>query len=141
MIEAAVVDACVAIKWVVEEPGSDRAQLLSKVRLEAPDFLLVECANILWKKVRIRDLSPGDASTRLELLLQQPVALVASRSLLDSGLALSFDLRHPVYDCIYLALALQRGVPLVTADERLARAASKQRKTAGHVILLADLSE
>jgi predicted nucleic acid-binding protein len=50
MIDAAVVDASVALKWALEEPGSDRARLLSSARLEAPDLLPIECANVLWKK-------------------------------------------------------------------------------------------
>ena len=47
MIDAAVVDASVAVKWVVPETGSDLARSLSNASLEAPDLLLVECANIL----------------------------------------------------------------------------------------------
>ncbi len=49
MIEAAIVDASVAVKWVVQEPGSDRARWLAKAKLEAPDLLSTECANVLWK--------------------------------------------------------------------------------------------
>ena len=99
-MEAAVVDASVAVKWVVNEPGSGRAGRLSQTRLEAPDLLLVECANLLWKKVRIRDLTREEASTRLELLLGAPVSLAESRHLLDSALGLSLDLHYPVYDCV-----------------------------------------
>lgn len=137
-MEAVVIDASVAVKWVVNESGSDRARLLSQVRLEAPDLLPIECANILWKKVRIRDLTREQASARLQLLLQAPVSLVESRRLLDSALKLSMDLHHPVYDCVYIALALRSGVPLITADERLVSAVRKSAKVAGRVMRLAD---
>ena len=40
------------------------------------------------------------------------------------------ELRHPVYDCVYLVLAAEKKMPLVTADERLARVLA-QRKLAG----------
>jgi predicted nucleic acid-binding protein len=113
--------------------------LLSRARLEAPDLLPVECANILWKKVRVRDLSREEALARLQLLLQAPVSLAVSRILLEPAIEISFDLRHPVYDCVYLALALQRQVPLVTADERLVAAVRKLPRLAAHVILLASL--
>ena len=54
-----VVDASVAIKWVVEEEGSEAAAgLLDGSTLAAPDFLIPECANILWKKVRRGELAP-----------------------------------------------------------------------------------
>ena len=132
-------DASVAVKWLVQEPGSEQARLLSRARLEAPDFLPLECANILWKKVRVRDLSREEALARLQLLLQAPVSLAESRRLLEPAIEMSFDLRHPVYDCVYLALALQRQLPLVTADERLVTAVRKLPRLASHVMLLASL--
>lgn len=141
MIKAAVVDASVAVKWVVPENGSDCARLLAQAKLEAPDLLSVECANILWKKVRLGHLTRREAADCLRLLLGMPVALVGSRELLDSALRLSLELDHPVYDCLYLALALQRRFPLVTADEKLAKAARKQRNLAASVVLLSDLTD
>ena len=141
MIEAAIIDASVAAKWVVEEPGSDRARQLAGARLEAPDLLLAECANILWKKTRLGDLSRRDARECLALLLRSPVTLADSRGLVGLALQLSFELNHPVYDCVYLALAVRRSVPLVTADERLVSAARRQRKLAISVMLLKDLPD
>ena len=120
---------------------SDQARRLSQARLEAPDLLPVECANILWKKVRVRDLTSDDAAARLQFLLRAPVPLAESHPLLDRALGLSFELRHPVYDCVYLALALRRGVPLVTADKKLASVARKSSAAAAHVLLLDDLPE
>ena len=139
MIAAAVVDASVAVKWVVEEPGSDQARMLARARLEAPDLMAVECANILWKKARMGDIDARQARERLDALLQAPVALTPSRDLLGRALGLALELEHPVYDCLYLALALVRGVPLVTADERLAKAVRK-RKRAVRVTLLSEVS-
>ena len=140
-MDPAIVDASVAVKWVVNESGSDRARLLSQTRLEAPDLLLIECAKILWKKVRTRDLRREEASTRLELLLRAPVSLAESRRLLDSALGLSLDLHHPIYDCVYIALALRRDIPLVTADERLVAAVRKSPNVASRVMRLADLPD
>ena len=79
MIDSAVVDASVAVKWVVREQHSGDARSLAGARLEAPDLLLVECANIIWKKVRLGDLAPRDAAGRLALLLRAPVVITASR--------------------------------------------------------------
>src|SRR6266508_2506278 len=47
--------------------------------------------------------------------------LVPSVALKDRALAIALELRHPAYDCFYLALAEMREVPLVTADDRLLR--------------------
>ena len=139
MIEAAVVDACVAIKWVVEEPDSKEARLLFLASMEAPDVLLIECANILWKKVHGREITAGQATERWDALAGSPVALVPSGELLEAALLLSLEIDHPVYDCLYLALAIRSNVPLVTADQKFVKAARQKKATAGHVILLSEL--
>ena len=138
-MDAAVVDASVAVKWVVREEHSDCARSLAGVRLEAPDLLLVECANIIWKKVRLGDLAPRDAAGRLDLLLRAPVAITASRELLAVALQLSLELKHPVYDCVYLALAQRRQIPLVTADRRLVSIVGERSKLGIRVEFLPDL--
>ena len=45
-----VIDASVAIKWVVAEPDSQTALALFRHRLFAPDLLVAECANALWEE-------------------------------------------------------------------------------------------
>jgi predicted nucleic acid-binding protein len=137
--DPAVVDANVAIKWVVDEPDSGLARSLATATLEAPDLLPIECASVLWKKAAIGDLTRREAAERLEFLLHAPVTLTASRELLDAALELALEWRHPVYDCLYAALAIRRNLPLVTADKRLAAAARKQKKSTVRVILLAEL--
>ena len=134
-----IIDASVAIKWVVEEDGSDAARALAGQKLEAPDLLPVECANVLWKKTLVRDLTLQEAALALRELRSAPVALAVSSPLLDAALALSAALRHPVYDCVYLALALDRKAVLVTADKRLVRAVTKHQRLPVEVKLLQSL--
>ncbi len=53
-----VIDASIAIKWVVEEDGTPQALALrGRTKLIAPELLVAECANILWKKVQRDELS------------------------------------------------------------------------------------
>jgi predicted nucleic acid-binding protein len=40
-------------------------------------------------------------------------------SLAGRALEIAAELRHPAYDCFYLALAQERRAQLVTADRRL----------------------
>ena len=47
--------------------------------------------------------------------------LVPTSVLKDRALAIAIELRHPAYDCFYLALAERSSSSLVTADERLIR--------------------
>ena len=74
----AVVDASVAIKWFVPEALSNEAQRLldGGAALFAPDFLLIEFGNIIWKKVRLGELAHGDGDAALTALRSGPVGLV-----------------------------------------------------------------
>ena len=138
-MERVVIDASVAVKWVLDEPGSPQARALAGARLEAPDLLLVECANILWKKVQLGDLRQAEAMARMDLLNQAPVTWASSPDLLGNALRLALHLRHPVYDCLYLALALELAIPLVTADRRFVQAVSRRPPLARLISLLDDL--
>lgn len=113
-----VIDASVAIKWIVEEEGTAEAlSVLGNAQLSAPDLLVAECANILWKKVRLNELSEDQAMVGAQALEQAEVELLPTRHLLGSATALAVELDHPAYDCLYLALALERNRQFVTADK------------------------
>ena len=115
-----VIDASIAVKWVVEEEGSEEAlRLLGRSRLIAPELLVAECANILWKKVRRDELSSEEALLAARLLQSADLELTSTRSLMERATQIAIELDHPAYDCIYLALAAERDCPFVTADERL----------------------
>ena len=114
-----VIDASVAIKWVIEEDGTAEALALRRQRLTAPDLLIPECANILWKKVRRNELSAEEAAFAGRLLANADIELAPTRPLMDAAMEIAVLLDHPAYDCMYLALAEQNDVTFVTADSRL----------------------
>lgn len=116
-----VIDASIAIKWFVAEPGTEAALSLRAERLSAPDLLIPECANILWKKVARGELSGAEALLAARLLERVDVQLHPMRALLEPALRLAMTLNHPAYDCIYLALAEINDATLVTADRALYR--------------------
>ena len=53
------VDASIAVKWYVSEDYTERARLLLAHRIErhAPDILLAEFANTVWKKARRNEIA------------------------------------------------------------------------------------
>lgn len=116
-----VIDASVAIKWVIDESGTREALSLRRHRLVAPDLLTAECANILWKKVRRGELSEEEALLAARLLARADIEFEPMRPLLEPATRLAVALDHPAYDCAYLALAAARACDFVTADEALAR--------------------
>ena len=119
----AVIDAGVAMKWVVEEPGTpDALALRGRFRLIAPDLLVAECANVLWKKVQRGELCRPEALLAARLLQAADIELMPTRTLLEVAAQLAIDLQHPAYDCVYLAVAIANDCRLVTADERFLRA-------------------
>ena len=116
-----VVDACVAIKWFVEEPHADAARCLlaDTYALYAPDLIWPECGNILWKKVQRGELTAQEARLIREGLEQQPLHIAPSRLLLEPALEIALDTGRTVYDSCYVALAMLIETQMVTADQRL----------------------
>jgi predicted nucleic acid-binding protein len=121
-VNALVIDASVAVKWVVEEVGTAHALALRRqARLLAPELLVAECANILWKKVKHDELPKEEAILAARLLQSADIELLPTAMLLEAATSIAIELDHPAYDCLYLALAAAKDCRFVTADERLIR--------------------
>jgi predicted nucleic acid-binding protein len=114
-----IVDASVAVKWVVDEPNSDSALALLGEPLAAPALWLAEAANALWRKCLRGEISPGNAEEGCRLLGEVPIVTLGLDLLLPLAMSMALDLRHPIYDCFYLAAAKLHNSTLVTADVRL----------------------
>jgi predicted nucleic acid-binding protein len=131
-----VIDASVAVKWVIDEPESEAAVALRDQELIAPALWLAEAANSLWRHARIGEIGDDKAASHFAELLKAPVASLPIEPYLERALELAMEIGHPVYDCIYLALALHHRTHVVTADRRFAAAADTPA-LAGRVRLLA----
>jgi len=134
-----VIDASIAVKWVIEEDGTQEALALRRGgRLIAPDLLVPECANILWKKVQRKELSKEEALLAARLLQGAEIELLPTRALLAAAARLAIELEHPAYDCLYLALAMDNDCRFVTADARFVHKLAQKRgaRFRGKVIAL-----
>ena len=117
-----VIDASAALKCVFDEAGSDEARrIVVEQTLFAPAFIDIEAANALRRRTARRELSADEALQTLAGFRHLPIRRVPDEGLVALALRLGVELGHPVYDCLYLALALETGVDLVTADERFSR--------------------
>ncbi|WP_114951518.1 type II toxin-antitoxin system VapC family toxin [Sphingosinicella terrae] len=97
---------------------SDRAGALIGGELHAPDLILAEIANALWKKVRRGEIETAQSEPVLSLL-RTTLLLQPSAPLAEPALEVALELGHPVCDCFFLVLARELDVQLVTADARL----------------------
>jgi predicted nucleic acid-binding protein len=128
-----VLDASVAAKWMLpaqNEPLRAEAYRVldgyaaSEFGLLVPDVFWAECGNILWKAVRQQRLSRADAGLALTGIVRRDFPTFSSTQLLSEALPIALNYDCAVYDCLYVALAVQSETQLITADERLASAMS-----------------
>lgn len=114
-----VVDASVALKWLVEEDGTDAAFELRSEELAAPSLIRIEAANVLRTLVRRKAIEQAVAQSLFGLLQSAPVTIYEPDDELEArALAIALELDHPVYDCVYLALAEKTSATLVSADKK-----------------------
>ena len=135
-----VVDASVAVKWLVAEGLSDEASSLldAGLTLLAPALLFAEAANALWAMHQRGDIDRDE----LDLLRTAPVTTPRSmRQLAASATRLAADLGHPVYDCFYLALAIHEQHPVVTADTRFREKIRDHPYLSDRVVHVADVGK
>jgi len=126
-----VVDASVAVKWAIpsaNEPFTvEAANLLRRytrdeLNLIVPDIFWAETGNVLWKGVRRRRWSQSAAEKAMEAMAALDFFTVSCRELLPEALRLAFAHGCTVYDCFYVALAVQYNIDMITADQKLATA-------------------
>jgi predicted nucleic acid-binding protein len=124
-----VLDASVVVKVFLDERDSQTVRNLLRETdtdpdslLLVPDLVFIECANILWKKVR-RESYPEDMARRnLADLRSLALASTPTSELMERALEIACAHDITAYDACYVALAELAGVPLLTADDRLAAA-------------------
>ena len=123
-----VVDTSVAVKWFFDEPHSAQALKLLETFKEgtlrplAPDLIYPEFANAVWKRVALDRLSPEDGAAIIATFLALPFEISSSFPLLLPAYRLAMEHRRSVYDALFLALSLETGADIITADQVLYRA-------------------
>ncbi len=128
-----VVDASLAVKWLVDEEDSDKAHAVLEswvargVTRIAPYLMPFEVANALHRRVARGELSVRNSARMMTRLLGSSLELRQSPGLHVRALELASQLSQAaVYDTHYLALAESLSCELWTADYRLYRMASSE---------------
>ena len=123
-----VLDASALLRLMTAQPEAVKLEerLTAASLVIAPALLLTEVANVLWKLQRAKALPDGAGPQDLLRTAAELVDhLEPDRSLQAEALALAIRLNHPVYDCLYLALARREAARLVSCDQRLLRLAEQ----------------
>ena len=123
-----VVDASVGIKLFLDEEFSEQSHALFShlaadppTELFVPDLFYIECANILLKYTRRFGRSLEDSQADLIDLRRLALNSTATVDLMENALLLASELNLSAYDACYAVLAKQLDIPLLTADQPLAR--------------------
>jgi predicted nucleic acid-binding protein len=123
-----VIDASVAVKWLLSELETAKAEAVLEACLRgrivplAPEILTAEVSSALWKRVMRGFLDADRAMSLFSHFERIRPVLTPIVNLAGPALRLAVRYGHSVYDCLYVALALEGRCELITADESLFRA-------------------
>ncbi|MCH8838044.1 MAG: type II toxin-antitoxin system VapC family toxin [Candidatus Marinimicrobia bacterium] len=105
--------------------GADREELsaflLGPFDFIAPDIWRPELGNTLWKYIQKREITLDEAVALFQRAEPLVSDTISSRGLWQLALLLAAQNNHPVYDCLFIALAVLEDTMLVSYDRRLAR--------------------
>lgn len=123
MSRSIIVDASVALKWMIDEEHhlDARGFVPLAERFMAPEIMLAEVANVLRRKVRHGEIGRPQAGAALDGIKRIIPAFAPMAASARRALTLAIELDHHAYDCAYLALTELVGGVLVTADRALIR--------------------
>lgn len=116
-----VIDCSVAMKWLVDEDGSQLALsiLRTKHELLLPDFWAAEATSVVWKQHRRGLITKDEAEWGLRLLLAMPRTSTLDMGLYWRALRIGMETGQSTYDTLYLAFAIVANADkLIVADAR-----------------------
>ncbi|RJQ46633.1 MAG: PIN domain-containing protein [Gaiellales bacterium] len=125
MAPAVVVDTSVAAKWFFPEPDSSGADAVleelssGKSSLAAPDLIVYEFANLLWKRVGRGEISADQAGSVMDDFMRLPISLAPADILAESALGIALQTGCTAYDATFIALAEYLDTYVFTADRKL----------------------
>lgn len=123
-----IADASVIVKWLLRETGYEASERLmeawvdGRLTLHAPEILTAEVASSIWKRVLREQMARVEAQHLYTWFRKYCPLLTPMAGLTGLALELAIVHKQTVYDCLYVALAIQTGAIFVTADEKLYRA-------------------
>lgn len=136
-----VCDASVLFKLLVAEPDSaDAFALMANHQIVVPEFTFLEIGNALRSRVRSERAGPQEVLSLFAELDDFAFDIRPTRPHVARALAIANAIEHPIYDCLYLALAEHLDIALISADRRFLDAVRRAGFSSAEIKLLADFA-
>ena len=115
-----VIDASVAVKWFVLEPGTAEAEMLFQADDEraAPEHILIEVGQALLRQHFAGLITVDHCRPALEQI-PRLARLFRTEALAADALEIAASARCSIYDAVYVAAADRWDASVVTADAKL----------------------
>jgi len=130
-MSAVVVDSSIALTWCFKDEATPETdKLFERVRDEGaivPGLWYLELSNVLLQAEKRGRIGTSDVAARLGLISELPISVdheTTARAWRDILQIARID-GLTTYDATYLELARRLGLPLLTKDKELARAARR----------------
>ena len=126
-----VLDCSVAISWCLVDEDNDYANavlaLMPNAEAFVPEIFTLEIANTLLVSERRNRMTPNQTASAINLIQSLPISIDSQTSATALGVTLTLGREQKLasYDAAYLELAIRLKLPLVTLDDRLAKAAKR----------------
>ena len=130
-----VVDASVAVKWFLREEETAKANLLLKGndKLVAPEIVYIEVISAITKRYRLGEITKDTVIKKFnlwnEMVEEKIIHLYPVKDLIQLSFLIASNLKYPIYDCIYLALAQSLNVPIISSDKKFLNIAKSVYKS------------
>ena len=122
-----VLDASAALEVVLERSraGDFMRAIQEADTVMAPELLIPEVVNAIWKYHEFDRLDLNTCNQALELAIELADDLVSCRDLWREAFLLARKTRKPAYDMFYIALALREDAAILTMDKALRKEAER----------------
>lgn len=141
-MQSLIIDPSIALKCLLPEADSERAlKAIDNAALQAPEWLAAECAEALARRVRLGELDRDKAADALADLELLPISWVGDFQLVGPAFDIATEIGRPMQDCLYLALAAERNLQLLTADRTLLKALEDHPQLFVRVDLLDEVAD
>ena len=124
MVQAYIIDTSALIQAFVEDEFTKQALTLIKnvflqgITLHTPEFVLLECGNIVWKRTQFNNLALTSALTAIKKIQSVPIKYHFALNYLPRAVEIGVQNQLAIYDSIVVTLAEALKLPLITHDKR-----------------------